>query len=38
MKNVNNGYILAKKGKLHIGDRIRIHGYDCVITERNWLK
>ena len=38
VKNVNNGYILAKKGKLHIGDHIRIRGYDCVITEKNWLK
>lgn len=37
VKNVNNGYILAKKGKLHIGDHIRIHGTECVITEKNWL-
>ena len=37
VKNVNNGYILAVKDKLHVGDRIRIHGYDCVITEKNWL-
>ena len=37
VKNVNNGYILAKKGSLHIGDKIKIHGYDCVITEKNWL-
>ena len=37
VKDVNNGYILAKKGKLHVGDRIKIHGYDCVITEKNWL-
>jgi aminomethyltransferase len=37
VKNVNNGYILAKKDKLHIGDHIRIHGYECVITEKNWL-
>jgi len=37
VKNVNNGYILAKKDKLHIGDRITIHGTKCVITEKNWL-
>lgn len=37
VKNVNNGYILAEKDRLHIGDRIKIHGYDCVITEKNWL-
>lgn len=38
VKNVNNGYILAKKDALHIGDRLKIHGYDCVITGKNWLK
>lgn len=37
VREVNNGYILAKKGALHIGDRIKIHGYDVVITEKNWL-
>ena len=37
VKNVNNGYILAVRDRLHVGDRIRIHGYDCVITEKNWL-
>lgn len=37
VKEVNNGYILAKKGKLHVGDHIQIHGYDAVITEKNWL-
>ena len=37
VKDVNNGYILAKKDKLHIGDKIRIHGYECEITEKNWL-
>ena len=37
VKNVNNGYILAKKDKLHIGDKIMIHGYECTITEKNWL-
>lgn len=37
VREVNNGYILAKKGKLHIGDKINIHGYDAVITEKNWL-
>ena len=37
VKEVNNGYILAKKGTLKIGDRIRIHGHDCIITKKNWL-
>ena len=37
VKEVNNGYILAKKGALKIGDRIRIHGHDCIITKKNWL-
>lgn len=37
VKEVNNGYILAQKDKLHIGDKIKIHGYDAVITEKNWL-
>ena len=37
VKEVNNGYILAKKGALKVGDRIKIHGHDCVITEKNWL-
>lgn len=37
VREVNNGYILAEKGKLQIGDKIKIHGYDAVITEKNWL-
>lgn len=37
VKNVNNGYILAKKDKLHIGDVITIHGTKCVITGKSWL-
>ena len=37
VKEVNNGYILAKKGALKVGDKMKIHGYDCVITEKNWL-
>jgi len=37
VKNVNNGYILAKKGALRIGDRFTIHGTDCVVTEKRWL-
>ena len=37
VKEVNNGYILAKKDKLHVGDQIKIHGYDAVITEPKWL-
>ena len=37
VKNVNNGYLLAKKGVLKKGDHVNIHGYDCVITDRKWL-
>lgn len=37
MKDVNIGYILAQKGKLHVGDHIQIHGYEAVITEKNWM-
>ena len=37
VKEVNNGYILAKKDKLHVGDHIKIHGYDAVITEKKWI-
>ena len=37
VKEVNIGYILAKKDKLHVGDKIKIHGYDAVITEKNWI-
>ena len=33
----NIGYILAKKGALKAGDHIAIHGYEAVITEKNWL-
>ena len=37
VKEVNNGYILAKKGALKVGDKVKIHGFDRVITEKNWL-
>ncbi|MBR3359091.1 MAG: aminomethyltransferase family protein [Solobacterium sp.] len=37
VKNVNNGYILAVKDKLHIGDEIKINGTECIITGKNWL-
>ena len=37
VKEVNNGYILAKKDKLHVGYKNKIHGYDAVITKRCWL-
>jgi aminomethyltransferase len=37
VKETNVGYILAKKGMLKIGDKIKIHGHDAVITEKNWL-
>jgi aminomethyltransferase len=38
VKEVNNGYILARKDKLHAGDKIKIHGYDAIITEKNWMQ
>ena len=37
VKEVNNGYILAKKDALKVGDRIKIHGFDAIITEKCWL-
>ncbi len=37
VKDINIGYILAKKGALKVGDRIKIHGYDAEITERYFL-
>ena len=37
VKEVNNGYILAQKGALKVGDKLKIHGYDVVITEKYWL-
>ena len=37
MKDVKNGYILAQKGALKVGDKLKIHGYDVVITEKYWL-
>lgn len=37
VKDVNNGYILAEKGKLAIGDKIKIRDYDAIITEKKWL-
>lgn len=33
----NNGYILARKGALKIGDHVWIHGHEAVITEKNFL-
>lgn len=37
VKDTNIGYILAKKDTLHVGDHIQIHGYEAVITEKNFL-
>lgn len=37
VKEVNNGYILAKKGAFKVGDTVKLHGYDAVITEKSWL-
>ena len=37
VKDKNIGYILAKKGALKAGDKIKIHGYDAEITEKYFL-
>lgn len=37
VKEINNGYILAKKGTLKPGDHVMIHGYEAVITGTNFL-
>lgn len=38
VKDINNGYILAKRGALNVGDHVNIHGFDAVICEKNWLQ
>ena len=37
VRDTNCGYILAKKGTLHVGDVIDIHGFEAVICPKNWL-
>ena len=37
VKNVNNGYLLARKGVFKTGDHFRAHGHECVITEKKWM-
>lgn len=37
VKDTNIGYILADKGALKVGDKVMIHGYEGVITEKNFL-
>lgn len=37
VKDINCGYILAKKGVFGVGDEIEIHGHKVKICERNWL-
>lgn len=37
VREVNNGYILAEKGRLHVGDKIKLNGYDAVITGMKWM-
>ena len=37
VQDKNIGYILAKKDALHVGDRLNVHGYEIVITEKGWL-
>lgn len=33
----NNGYIIAQKGALKIGDRVLMHGHEGIITEKRFL-
>lgn len=37
VRNVNNGYILAKRGAFKLGDEFEIRGIRCRIVEKNWL-
>ena len=37
VKDENIGYIFARKGTLHEGDHITVHGSECVITGKKWL-
>ena len=37
VKDINNGYILAKKDALKLGDHINIHGYEAIITDKKWI-
>lgn len=37
VKDTNIGYIMAKAGALREGDVVQIHGYDAVITDKNFL-
>jgi aminomethyltransferase len=37
VREINNGYILAKKGALRIGDKVTMHGHEAIITEKQFL-
>ena len=37
VKETNIGYIFAKKGALKPGDKIMIHGYEAMITEKRFM-
>ena len=37
VKEINNGYILVRKGLLKPGDHVNLHGYDAVVTEKRWI-
>lgn len=37
VNDINNGYLLAKKGVFKKGDHVNIHGYDVVITDKKWV-
>ena len=37
VKDANIGYLMAQKNVFHIGDHFKVHGHECVITERKWL-
>lgn len=37
VKDINNGYIMAKKGALKPGDKVTMHGHEAIICEKNFL-
>jgi aminomethyltransferase len=36
VQETNNGYILADKGALKVGDKVTMHGHEAVITEKSF--
>jgi len=37
VKEINNGYIFAKKGVLKPGDKVLLHGHEAVICEPKFI-